>query len=184
MFTRCFMGLDLLEFTLAIEDSFGVSIPDADLVQMDTPRRVIDYLVARLPSASRELCLEQRAFYRLREGVARAFGIARNRVRRDTPWQELLGAIDKRRRWDVLQHAVAVPTWPRLLPWGTCSGNARTVGATARYLGAYASSALKPSSEGWTRSEIARVVTALMGHELLVTEFTEDSRFVADLGCG
>jgi hypothetical protein len=178
------MGLDLIEFTLAIEDSFGVSIPDGDLVQLDTPRRVIDYLVDRLPSASRELCLEQRAFYRLREGVARAFGVARERVQRDTPWEELLGASDKRRRWNLLQHAVAAPTWPRLPPWGTFSGNARTVGATARYLAAYAPSALKPVPEGWTRSEIARVVTALMGYELLVTEFTEDSRFVADLGCG
>ncbi len=178
------MGLDLLEFTLAVEDSFGLSIPDADLAQIDTPRRVIDYLVDRLPGASRDLCLEQRAFYRLREGVARAFDVSRERVQRETLWEELLGATDKRRRWNLLQRAVAMPTWPRLPPWGTFSGNARTVGATARYLAAYAPSALKPMSEGWTRSEIARVVTALMGYELLVMEFTEDSRFVADLGCG
>ena len=39
------MGLDLIAFTLALEDAFGVSIPDTDLVGMDTPRRVIDYLV-------------------------------------------------------------------------------------------------------------------------------------------
>jgi hypothetical protein len=178
------MGLDLIEFTLAVEDSFGISIPDADLVQMDTPRRVIDYLVARLPSASRELCLEQRAFYRLRDGVAHAFGVPRERVRIETPWEELLGSIERRRRWKLLQHAVAMPAWPRLPLWGTFSGHARTVAATARYLTAYAPSALKPKSEGWTRSQIARVVTALMGYELAVTEFTEDSRFVADLGCG
>jgi hypothetical protein len=178
------MGLDLIEFTLALEDAFGVSIPDADLVGMDTPRRVIDYLVERLPSASSALCLEQRAFYRLRDGVARAFGVSRERVRTDTPWEELLGTINKRRCWNLLQHAVAVPAWPRMPIWGAFSGDARTVGATAHYLAAYAPSALKPSSEGWTRSDIARVVTTLMRHELAVTEFTEDSRFVADLGCG
>jgi len=178
------MGLDLLEFTLALEDSFGISIPESDLVEMHTPRRVIDYLVDRLPSASSELCLEQRAFYRLRDGVARAFGVSRERVRVDTPWEELLGSIDRRRRWSLLQHAVAVPAWPRLPLWGAFSGDARTVGATARYLAAYAPGALKPSAEGWTRSGIARVVTALMGYELGVTEFTEESRFVADLGCG
>jgi hypothetical protein len=178
------MGLDLIEFTLALEDAFGVSIPDADLVGMDTPRRVIDYLVERLPSAASALCLQQRAFYRLRDGVTRAFGVSRERVRVDTPWEELLGSIDKRRRWKLLQHAVAMPAWPRLTPWGTFAGDARTVGATARYLAAYAPSALRPISEGWTRGDIARAVTALMGYELAVTEFTEDSRFVADLGCG
>jgi hypothetical protein len=178
------MGLDLIEFTLAVEDSFGISIPDADLVQMDTPRRVIEYVVTRLPSALRESCLEQRAFYRLRDGVARAFRVSRERVRTETPWEALLGSIDRRRRWSLLHHAVAMPKWPRLPVWGTYSGDARTVGATARYLAAYAPNALKPSSEGWTRSEIARVIGALMGYELAVTEFTEDSRFVADLGCG
>ena len=178
------MGLDLIEFTLAVEDSFGISIPDAELVQMDTPRRVIDYLVTRLPTASRELCLEQRAFYRLRDGVARAFAVQRERVHTETPWEALLGSIDRRRRWNLLQHSVAAPSWPRLPLWGTYSGNARTVGATARYLAAYAPNALKQGSEGWTRSMIARVITALMGYELAVTEFTEDSRFVADLGFG
>jgi hypothetical protein len=178
------MGLDLVEFTLALEDSFGVSIPDADLVEMDTPRRVIDYLVERLPSAACTSCLEQRAFYRLRDGVARAFEVPRERVRADTPWETLLGSSDRRRRWNLLQHAVAVPNWPRLPLWGTYSGDARTVGATASYLAAYAPNALKPNSEGWTRREIARVISALMGYELVVTEFTEDSRFVADLGCG
>jgi len=178
------MGLDLIEFTLALEDAFGVSIPDSDLARLDTPGRVIDYLVERLPSAAREVCLEQRAFYRLRDGVARAFGLTRQRVRVDTPWEELLGSIDKRRRWSLLQHAVAVPTWPRLPPWGTFSGDARTVGATARYLAAYAPGALKLNSEGWARGDIAQVVTALMRYELAITEFTEDSRFVADLGFG
>ena len=178
------MGLDLIEFTLALEDSFGVSIPDADLVEMTTPRHVIQYLVERLPTAPSAPCLEQRAFYRLREGVVRAFGLPRERVRVDTPWAELLGSNDKRRRWHLLQHAVAMPAWPHLPILGTFSGHASTVGATARYLAAYAPSALKPSSEGWTRSDIARVVTALMGYELALTEFTEDSQFIADLGCG
>jgi hypothetical protein len=137
-----------LEFTLALEDAFGVSIPDADLAGMDTPRRVIDYLVERLPSAESALCLEQRAFYQLRDGVARAFGTPRNQVRADTTWEELLGATDRRRRWNLLQHAVAMPAWPRLPLWSTFSGDARTVGARALYLAAYASSALKPNSEG------------------------------------
>jgi hypothetical protein len=178
------MGLDLIEFTLAIEDSFGFSIPDADLVTMDTPRRVIDYLVERLPRGVGTLCLEQRAFYRLREGTARAFGITRERVRTQTPWEALIGPVDTRRRWNVLQHAVAMPAWPRWPLWRPPSGYAHTVGETARYLAAYAASALRQPVEGWTRRDIARVVTALMSYELAVTNFSEDSRFVADLGCG
>jgi hypothetical protein len=176
------MGLDLIEFTLAVEDSFGISIPQAELVQMDTPRRVIDYLATRLPTAARDLCFEQRAFYRLRDGVTRAFGVPRERVQTDTRWEALLGSLDRRRRWKLMQHAIAAPNWPAAPLWGTYSGNARTVGATARYLAAYVPNALLESSEGWTRGMIARVITALMSYELAVTEFTEDSRFGADLG--
>ena len=60
------MGLDLLEFTLAIEESFGLYLPEADAVRLVTPGQIIDYLEGRLPPAVSPQCLDQLAFYHIR----------------------------------------------------------------------------------------------------------------------
>jgi len=41
---------------------------------------------------------------------------------------------------------------------------------------------VKGSAPGWTREEIAQVVTRLVEAELGITEFGLDDRFVQDLG--
>lgn len=38
------MGLDSVEFVMAIEEAFGLDVPDADAAQLLTPRMLIDYL--------------------------------------------------------------------------------------------------------------------------------------------
>ncbi len=39
------MGLDTVELVMAFEEKFGVDIPDADTVELVTPRAVTDYLM-------------------------------------------------------------------------------------------------------------------------------------------
>src|SRR5262245_7849642 len=48
---RVAMGLDLVEFVMEVEERFGVRIPDADATALTTPRKLIDYLAARLDAA-------------------------------------------------------------------------------------------------------------------------------------
>jgi hypothetical protein len=46
------MGLDLVEFVMSIEEAFQIRFPDEDMLAITTPRRLIDYLTARLPVAT------------------------------------------------------------------------------------------------------------------------------------
>ena len=41
------MGLDSVELVMALEEEFGVRIPDSEAEQMLTPRRVIDWMFAQ-----------------------------------------------------------------------------------------------------------------------------------------
>lgn len=43
-------SLDLLEISCGIEAKLGLDIPDAILSQINTPRELIEYVVAKLPA--------------------------------------------------------------------------------------------------------------------------------------
>src|SRR6266566_1528349 len=145
------MGLDLLEFTLTIEESFAIYLPDADAVRLTTPGDLIKYLEQRLPPSASAQCLDQLAFYSLRPAAMRLLDKRRHAVRPATPWTELLPARHRRRHWQLLQQAVGTPRWPRLTPWGSFPDSAKSVGATARFLATKCPSALKGRSPSWSR---------------------------------
>src|SRR2546422_11739363 len=54
------MGLDLVEFTMAVEDAFQIPIPDRDAADIRTPGQLVDYLLGRLTPARAPDCLDQR----------------------------------------------------------------------------------------------------------------------------
>ena len=39
------MGLDTVELIMALEERFGIQIPDEDATELYTPRRVTDYIM-------------------------------------------------------------------------------------------------------------------------------------------
>ena len=41
------MGLDSVELVMAVEEEFGISIPDADAQKMLTPKEVINFVESR-----------------------------------------------------------------------------------------------------------------------------------------
>jgi hypothetical protein len=57
-----------------------------------------------------------------------------------------------------------------------------TVGGTADYLATYAPQTLKQDGEGWTRDQVRETIHRLIRSRLNVAEFTDDSRFVEDMG--
>ena len=42
------MGLDTVELIMAIEEEFGISIPDAAAAELTTPRKVTDHVWGRI----------------------------------------------------------------------------------------------------------------------------------------
>jgi hypothetical protein len=177
------VGLDGVEFVLAAEEAFGISIPDDVAAYLLTPRHVVDYVGTRLPAGDSTACFSQRAFYRLRRAAVKAYQIPRRGVFPDTPWDEILperGPFHS--SWWLLQAAVGVPDWPRQHFLGFRLPGARTVGDTAEYLAQRTPHLFKDDVEGWSRAEIEQIVKSLIGTELGIANFNWDDSFVRDLG--
>lgn len=183
------MGLDAVEYISAIEESFNVEIPDAEAARMVTPRDVVDYLTIQVPVVRDGPCLSQRAFYRLRAALREQS--PRDPLSLITPDTELDAIVPQRERgqaWQRVRDQLGAakfpgpPTpadWFRRLAWW----RPRRVRAVIRYVVAYAPRAVV-GEHGWTRPQIAAVVTALCEEEFGVDmrRFTLDSEFVRDMG--
>jgi hypothetical protein len=176
------MGLDSVEFVIALEESFDLYIPDAHAVVLTTPRKVIDYLANRLTAADASQCLDQIAFYSVRRAAIQVLDRPRTALTPQARWEGILHSKHHRRQWELVGKATGLPKWPRMSLWGSFPSDLATVGGTARFLAAKCPSALKRTAPTWTKDEIAEVVTRLIAIELGITQFDLDDRFVQDLG--
>jgi acyl carrier protein len=175
------MGLDLVEFVMAVEEAFGIAIPDEDAQELLTPGDLVRYLERRLGQGEGS-CLEQRAFYSLRRAGMSVLRQPRGSFRPDTRWDAILPSKRRRRAWQLLHHATGVVPWPRLSLWGSIEGGQTTLGDTARYLATHAAVALQRPGVGWSRAQIEAGVRQLMAENLGVADFDWEQKFVDDLG--
>lgn len=225
------MGLDLVEFTMDIEEAFGVTFSQDDAESIRTPRQLIDYLYAQVRQSDSKVCLTQRAFHRLRKAAQQELGAARSAVRPTTLWVSIVPTENRQAHWNRLHASMKVKPWPTLhrtretvaaigivsftvaaamqlaVPtlnflWsilasvasGTLmfyatqhrrirfSPEAATVGRTAEFLATFAPQTLKQPDQGWTRDQIRSVVHRIIKERFNVGDFTDDSRFVEDMG--
>ena len=181
------MGLDIVEFVIAVEGSFGIDIPDKDAESLETPRLLVDYLAQRLPATSRPdtRCLTQRAFYRARTATAHRFRVDQHSLRPQTILSEVIGS--RRGEWKGLGEDIGSAEWPRLKSenWFVSNwGGVSTLGELARHLATYDVAAMRDPNAPWTRQEIKALVVGLLETELGVdmTKHTLDSMFVRDMG--
>lgn len=109
------MGLDGVELIMAVEETFGVAISDADAATLTTPRRLIDCVLGKLRLNECAACSSQRAFYLLRRAFVQEFGVARRAFSLDTPLTAFFPAGgDIRPVWERLRERVQVRRWPVL----------------------------------------------------------------------
>jgi hypothetical protein len=185
------MGLDIVEYVMAVEEAFEIDIPHSDAVNLETPAKLIDYLCARLCTAADGPALVQTAFYWLRRAVADELAIARNRIRPDStigeltdrPENDVWKAVALRLEIDpkVLTHAPAERWLARLV-----RAPGRTIGALASQIAMMHPSAVKREREGWTRAQVTEVALRLVEHETGVSVGPGQFHltFVRDLGMG
>lgn len=104
------MGLDSVELVIAIEEAFGIDIPDEDAQRIVTARDVIDYVYPRIQHRQGKPCPTQSAFHRLRA----ALGPQPEPLRPATQLQQLLPRGRRRAQWPAIGCALGVRAWPRL----------------------------------------------------------------------
>jgi hypothetical protein len=183
------MGLDLVEYVMAVEEAFGIDIPDVDAACLETPGMVIEYLCVRLNESRDGPPLVQTAFYWLRRALADELGISRNLIRPDTtisaltdrPENDVWRAVARRLQVNpqFLTHAPAAQWLAKLV-----RSRGRSIGKLAEQLAMLHPSTFKREGEGWTRRQITEVVLRLVEHEtgLVVGESQLNASFVRDLG--
>jgi hypothetical protein len=180
------MGLDIVEFVMAIEDTFDVRIPNRAAESLTTPRKLIDYIHGQLPNALTPSCLSQRAFYILRRELRLQVRDDLRRLRPNTLILEALPAENIRKSWHQIGERLMAKRWWRARPnrWLSwfVGPKLRTLGDAAQYLATHSASRLKHSGEGWTWNEVAWVVDRIIREQLAIHEYSLDDRFVQELG--
>jgi len=185
------MGLDIVEYVIAVEDAFGLAIPNRDAARLETPGQLVDYLCTRLTAASDGPSLVQTAFYRLRAALVAELGVSRAAVRPDATLAQLTSRPER----DVWRGVAArLGVEPKALTHAPVAGwlaemrltPTRTLGAVAEQLAMLRPAALKPPAAGWTRQQVEEVVLRLLEYETGIAVGPGDLglTFVRDLGMG
>jgi hypothetical protein len=103
------MGLEGLELILAVEDEFGIWIPEERAQEMETVRDFYDYILDTLISTRPGVCPSMFVFYRMRRALAQSLGIDRRSITPDSDFREVLGDEDARREhWERMRDQVGL----------------------------------------------------------------------------
>lgn len=108
------MGLDYVELIMALEERFGIAIPDEDAEHLSTPGKVADYVFSKVQQATQPTCLTQRSFHLLRRGWLTTLNTPRSQFRLDSELEGLIPLKDRRQTWESLGQHVGALTWPEL----------------------------------------------------------------------
>jgi acyl carrier protein len=108
------MGLESVELVMAFEETFGVTISDAEAVTCETPADVIALVLGKIQTSGTEGCLSQRGFYVLRRALTKTLAIDRRAVTLDTEVRSLFSGISDPELWDSLKSAIKARSWPSL----------------------------------------------------------------------
>src|SRR5687768_4924872 len=108
------MGLQGVELVMAIEDEFGISIPDHDASRLETVGQIYDYVRQRLSATRGPRCVSQATFYRVRAALAALTGVPQATIRPATPLDRLRPAQALQADWSTVARSTGL-TLPRLV---------------------------------------------------------------------
>ncbi len=109
------MGLDSVELAMAFEESFGVTLSDAEAVKCERPADVIELVLGKLRISEEAGCVSQRGFYVLRRALTETLGIERRAVTLDLDIRSLLSEMSNPAVWKGLKIATKARSWPPLV---------------------------------------------------------------------
>ena len=101
------MGLDLLELTLTVEDTFGFSIPDEDAATLSTMGKLHEYVLAHRFPQDRKACLSSVTFYKIRRAMISVLKLSRKDVRVSTELSTVIHG-HRRRVWRALERTTGL----------------------------------------------------------------------------
>lgn len=103
------MGLDSVELIMAIEDKFGIAIPDTECERICTVQQMADSVFEKIKLKPNEKCLSQIVFYRIRKAFEK-FGNEKRNITLNTKMSELLSKTDLKNDWTRLEIRIGLKT--------------------------------------------------------------------------
>ena len=108
------MGLEAVEIVMAVEEKFGISIPDEDAEKFATPGDMTDYIFGKVQHADLTTCLSQRAFHLLRQAWMTKFSTPRKEFSLGTRIEDVVPHENRRILWADLGRGIGATSWPSL----------------------------------------------------------------------
>ena len=125
---------DSEDLVIAVEDTFGFSIPARDSEVLDTVGKLYDYILLHRFEGTPEGCVVNVAFYKLRRALMAVFGVTRSDVHLSLDVATLI-PTHRRQKWSDLQQSLGLrlpelvrPIWVTVIV--TLIGLAIIVGAS------------------------------------------------------
>lgn len=109
------MGLDLVEFVMAVEEKFGISITDEEAQETTTPGKLVDLVLRKVATTDQSTCLTQRAFHLLRRHAMAKLRLKRSAFRPDLNLEEIFPKQNRRQLWSEFGQMVGASAWPELV---------------------------------------------------------------------
>jgi hypothetical protein len=108
------MGMDAVEIVMAVEEQFGISIPDHEAEKISTPRMLINLVLEKVKTNGKDVCRTQRAFYVLRRFLMQSAGVPREQITLAKNLRHFIQPQDEAKFWADLQQHLDAKIWPRL----------------------------------------------------------------------
>ena len=176
------MGLDGVELVLAVEETFGISIPDSLAFEMTTPAMMISFVQEAVSARpERKACISQRAFHRVRASLMKATGVGRRDVTLKTPIRRLFSGPQRKEHWSAFKGYAGLPDLPNLgFGSGWLFGPTSVKDLVSGVISVMSKDLREEQS--WTNEEVRQIVRQIISDHLGVEKFTDTDEFVRDLG--
>ena len=176
------MGLDGVELVLAIEETFGIAIPDGDAAELITPGLLIAHVQRAVASTpKRRPCLSQRAFHRVRASLCEVTRMPRREIKLDTRINRLFPKETREQQWDAFREVAKMKRLTDLrFGRGTLFWPRRVKDLVGSQVSAM-SDQLRVAGD-WTDLEVRAVVRHVISEQLAIKDFDNNDEFVRDLG--
>ena len=179
------MGLDLVELTIRVEETFGVQIPDRVAAELTTPGKVTDFILSQVEESEDPLsCLSQHAFYLVRREFVQQVSLPRRQFVLDAKLKELFPEDRRDDVWKNIGSSLGAKKWPAVYrnAWrGFFTPSVKSVRELVDYFVTNEPLVLKRKETAWSRRQVWDVLERVIIDETAVTDFSEDSRFVEDM---
>ena len=173
------MGLDSVEVVIQLEQTFDVQISDREAEGLRTPRQTMELVGLKLGVTDALVpCPVLRAFRLVRHGLREAAGDPGLRVRSSDRVGHFYRQRGKKEFWERFIQATGLFGFrPRVFFWRTPRVREIVECVCASHL-----HHLKLEDEPWTEDWIRFGVRAVVGDVVGVNDFSDDDRFIEDIG--